>query len=1014
MNTVTRSIFRAIHEGKWLSIEYKNQHTQQTKYWIAVKGLDPKARTLNVDGLHLGQLTVQPLDRIHIDRIQTAEVVDGSWCPVNEALVADIRDNPGRYAALFSNAANLRVLDYLAACNRLDATPYYANYSLIHQIDADRFAEAQQDTLPLTDDQFRALVQRFQRRAEDAQTGAARPSLPQLGLNLISIDTRQGLYLLAYRPLRLDVKHRMLRAEPDPVICREFTVNGSKLSIHQFLDADDYALLDDFMKHLETIKDRITRGNPQVRGVDDMPYLVAVDRDCPVDLEHEYRGILDMFEDPSGATATAPLRAFFGEMTAKPRRRKSYPLALLNNRVNLDQLLAINNAMRYPLAYVQGPPGTGKTNTIVNTLTTAFFNERTVLFASYNNHPIDGVFEKLQAIPYHGQTIPFPILRLGNTEKTAEALHHIAALYEQCQKIPVPERLLDKNHSDRTARARQLTELLERYERILDLRERKETIERLLEARSQLNFQYELQAGQLPQVNRELAACGTIDTADALALLDRREDEFLRYLFYTSARYIRRLSEPKYADLLEIVQSRDTDKERAASFNKYISDPENLKKLQRVFPIIATTCISAHRLGDPEPSFDMVIMDEASQCNTAMSLVPILRGRSLLLVGDPQQLSPVIVLDPADNRTLRRRYGVADAYDYIENSIYKCFLACDAVSDETLLSYHYRCSPKIIEFNNRKYYNHKLHIASKQNAPEPLVYVEVPGDTTEERNTAPQEVRHIDAYLSRHPDAQVGIITPFARQRAAIEAMLREKHYDNAACGTVHAFQGDEKDVVIFSLALTDRTNPKTYNWLKANKELINVATSRARDQLVILSNQKALDRLHDGGSDDDIYELVRYVRTNGVSEVTEKPAASRALGIKPYSTRTEDAFLENLNHALDNAFLDGSRCTVRKEVPIAEVFEGAPGCTDLFYSGRTGRFDFVVYQRDGRRQAPILAIELDSREHRSDPAAQRRDRQKQTLCRQHGFELLHVDTTYARRYNYIKSILINYFRKVS
>ena len=41
--------------------------------------------------------------------------------------------------------------------------------------------------------------------------------------------------------------------------------------------------------------------------------------------------------------------------------------------------------------------------------------------------------------------------------------------------------------------------------------------------------------------------------------------------------------------------------------------------------------------------------------------------------------------------------------------------------------------------------------------------------------------------------------------------------------------------------------------------------------------------------------------------------AASRALGIKPYSTRTEDAFLENLNHALDNAFLDGSRCTVRR-----------------------------------------------------------------------------------------------------
>ncbi len=1011
MNQVARCLFRAIHEGRWLSIEYQNRETQRTKYWIAVRGLNPRIRTLSADGLHLGQLTVQALDHIYIDRILSAEVVDGTWCAVNETLVDDIRENPGRYAALFDNAANLRVLDYLAACNRLDATPYRTNYTLVHQIDADSFADYKEDTLELTDDQFRELVGRFQRKVDDRRKDAARPSLPQLGLNLISIDTARGLYVLAYRPLRLDVKHRTLRAEPEPVVCREFTVNGAKLSIHQFLDADDYALLDEFTKHIETIKDRITRSNPQVRGVDDMPYLVAIDRDCPVDLDHEYRGILDMFEDPSGETVTAPLRAFFGEMTARPRRRKSYPLALLNNKVNLDQLLAINNAMRYPLAYVQGPPGTGKTNTIVNTLTTAFFNERTVLFASYNNHPIDGVVEKLQSIDYHGQTIPFPILRLGNSEKTAAALRQIDKLCEQCKKIPVPETLLDKNHADRTNRARRLTELLERYEKILDLRERKETIERLLEARSQMNFQYELQAGQLPRVEHELAACGTIDTADALALLDRNENELLRYLYYTSAKCIRRLEEKKYADLMGIVRSPDTDKERVAQFNKYISEPENLKKLQRVFPIIATTCISAHRLGDPEPSFDMVIMDEASQCNTAMSLVPILRGNSLMLVGDPQQLSPVILLDEADNKTLRRRYGVTQEYDYIENSIYKCFLACDAVSDETLLSYHYRCSPKIIEFNNRKYYNHKLHIASRETDPQPLVYVEVPGDTTDEKNTAPQEVRRIEDYLRRHPDKQVGIITPFARQRAAIEAMLRENQFRNASCGTVHAFQGDEKDVVIFSLALTDQTRPQTYAWLKTNKELINVATSRARDQLVILSNQAQLDRLHAGDTDDDIYELVQYVRKNGRSEVTEKPAASRALGIKPYSTKTEDAFLENLNHALDNAFLNGSRCTVRKEVPIAQVFENNPSYTDLFY---TGRFDFVVYQRDGRRQMPILAIELDGREHRDDPAVQRRDRKKETICREHGFELIRVENSYARRYNYIKSILINYFRKVS
>ena len=130
-----------------------------------------------------------------------------------------------------------------------------------------------------------------------------------------------------------------------------------------------------------------------------------------------------------------------------------------------------------------------------------------------------------------------------------------------------------------------------------------------------------------------------------------------------------------------------------------------MKKLQEIFPIIITTCISAHRLGEPGPMFDMVIMDEASQCNTAVSLVPILRGESLMLVGDPQQLNPVILLEEAPNRKLRKKYNVAQEYDYCKNSIYKTFLACDAVSDEVLLRNHYRCNRKIIEFNNQKYYN---------------------------------------------------------------------------------------------------------------------------------------------------------------------------------------------------------------------------------------------------------------------------------------------------------------------
>ena len=120
MTGVHAAVFKAIHEGKWLTIEYRNRNEQTTRYWIAIRELQLPRGVLVVDGLHLGQLTVQELS-IYLDRIRSAELVEGSWCPVNEALVADMEENPNKYAALFGSPVNLRVLDYLAACNRLDS-----------------------------------------------------------------------------------------------------------------------------------------------------------------------------------------------------------------------------------------------------------------------------------------------------------------------------------------------------------------------------------------------------------------------------------------------------------------------------------------------------------------------------------------------------------------------------------------------------------------------------------------------------------------------------------------------------------------------------------------------------------------------------------------------------------------------------------------------------------------------------------------------------------------------------
>jgi hypothetical protein len=1010
MNSVCKEIFRAIHEGKWLKIEYRNKSGEITNYWIGIKDIHVGKRMLVVDGLHLGMYALQEL-HIYIDSIQTAVIVDGTYCPINVTLIKDIAEHPDKYKPLFDNVANLKILNYLEMCNKLDSTPYFTEYELIRYLDRDSLDG---EEYVLNREQFAEIVKHFSIRADrkrdTSQTGNLH--IKQLAINVLSINTKKGLYPLAYRKLKLNVKTARMVPEDSVTICTEFLIDGTKKeSIRKYLDADDYELLGDFEKNQELIKNAITKYTEGKAIVDDMPYVIGIGMDIILDLHKEYQAIIDMYEN---GDVTFPIKAFFGDLLEKPRRIKSYPIALIDNKINLDQLLSINKAMQYPTAYIQGPPGTGKTNTILNTIVTAFFNERTVLFASYNNHPINGVFDKLRSLKYHEKTIPFPVLRLGNTDKVKESLQYMRELYRQVESINIFEKTLDKRKDDRKERAKKLTELLKVYEDYIELNERRETINRLIEyqdgvatSSALFPFELDLQNRQMSLIDDAISAKPKVTEKDALELLDRNEEEFLQYLYYVSAKYVKRLSEEKYAELREIINTNDADK-AAQELNKYIADSDNVRKLQRVFPVIITTCISAHRIGSPEPLFDMTIMDEASQCNTAMSLVPIIRGETLMLVGDPQQLNPVILLDDFTNRRLMKEYNVPQEYNYRLNSIYKVYLASDSVSDEILLHNHYRCDPRIIGFNNKKYYNSLLNIQSQTEAQNPLVYVEVENEAQLVKNTSSAEVKRIVDYVTANKDQNIGIITPFVNQKEMINNALKEQGLDNVVCGTVHSFQGDEKDIVLFSTAIGANTQVGTYEWLKTNRELINVATSRAKSKLIVLADSNQVERLHSQSSeDDDLYELLQYVKGEGKTVVTPKETNSRALGVKPFSTETETAFLQNLTHALENIWLTQSKYAIHKEVAISQVFQDNVGYEGLFY---TGRFDFVVYEKNGNREIPVLAIELDGKEHLENDVVRKRDAEKNKICREHNLQLIRVENTYARRYNYIKSILMSYF----
>lgn len=981
MDKIAKDIYKAICQNKWVEIEYKNRQGSVTCYWIGVKAVDPVRRTLLVDGFNVSSCSMMELS-IYFDSIIGSNIVEDSYYETDADLLSDMVENEEKYKGLFDHDANMRILDYYIDCCRLDTAPTKVKYGLVDRLDLKSIGSGHYHLNP---DQFNVLVRTFHRTAKNADKQKEKITLC---VNRCSVHVNHNLYVLAYVPVYFDVKGRTLVKDDSVVVCEEFTVDGQQLAIRRFIGEENMYLLDDYEANEEKIKEIIAEDF----ALDDSPYFMEILREFSYIPEADYRFILrSMSEDK----ATFPIRAFFGQISKKPEGVKKYPLALSNRNANVDQIRTIHNGMKYPLLYVQGPPGTGKTNTILNTVATLFYNGKTALISSYNNHPMDEIYEKLCSLEYKGRRIPFPVVRLGNNKKVEDAILHISNLYEMCRSITYDQMLLDCNEDSQIKEAEKLDVLLSGYEKKKELEEKKQVIQKMLSSMTNMQIWPKLQGEQMERVNKELSEISEVSVSDIESIKGKDWDEYLRFMYYTSAMKIQKLSEAKYEDLFEIVyESPLSIKERAKMLNAYLQNEDNMRLFLKIFPVVVTTNISANKLGMPGVYFDQVIIDEASQCTTAMSLVPILRGRELMLVGDPQQLQPVILLNRKNNEKLKKKYNISGTYDYIENSLYKTFLATESVCEDVMLRYHYRCDPRIISFNNNKYYNRELKIETEKKLDVPLMFIDCRSGTAGMKNTSEVEAYEIVQFIKAHEDLDIGIITPFVNQKALIRKVLNEKGLDHVTCGTVHAFQGDEKDVILFSLAITKKTNQGTYSWLKNNHELINVATSRAKHMLVVLGDEKEIYRLHMDGEADDLYELFQFVKSGGVTKVSAMEGKDADVRIRAYNLEDEDIFLQRLNHVANSLALADNEYTAKAGVESMDLFKESD-CESLDVT-----FDYVLYENG----QPIFITEIvgwDSFDD-SDVKVQKR----KAFCEERGIAYIRIPVNYSRRYNYIKEIL--------
>lgn len=256
--------------------------------------------------------------------------------------------------------------------------------------------------------------------------------------------------------------------------------------------------------------------------------------------------------------------------------------------------------------------------------------------------------------------------------------------------------------------------------------------------------------------------------------------------------------------------------------------------------------------------FDVVIIDEASQCDIASCLPAIYRGTRAVIVGDPKQLRHVSFLSMAAQHSLQRKYGLAqftEVLDYRHQSILD--IVADAVGSQSQISFlneHYRSMPGLISFSNKHFYQGGLRVMNiipEDHAVKGIEHIEVKG-TREESGANPIEVSVIiegllriiisEVELSYELCRSIGILSPFRDQVDYINEMLLE-HLSTAdiqkhqvLCGTAHSFQGEERDIMFLSFCLDNQGHSTGFNHLDM-ADVFNVSVTRAKSRIKLYTS---------------------------------------------------------------------------------------------------------------------------------------------------------------------------------
>ncbi len=405
---------------------------------------------------------------------------------------------------------------------------------------------------------------------------------------------------------------------------------------------------------------------------------------------------------------------------------------------------------------------------------------------------------------------------------------------------------------------------------------------------------------------------------------------------------------------------------------------QSLKPCFMMSPMSVAQYLTPEKIG-----FDVVIMDEASQIEPVNAIGSIMRGKQLIVVGDPKQLPPTNFFRSSSNdgqNDDENIIGVEDAESILG--------VVSTLFDNRQLKWHYRSRHEsLIEFSNHQFYDSNLIIFPSpqgETADLGIKYHYVKdGCFVDSKNR--REAEDIIKYVTNHIETSndsIGIVAMNSSQKELLEDLwentiinnpnLLKKAEQNEDSNeplfikNLENVQGDERDVIVISMTygavnigerVMQRFGP--INNVGGERRL-NVLFTRAKKRMVVFSSMKH-DDIREGAGKGcqalrDFLYYCEHKRLPSIKITGKAPDSDFEIAV------------------MDMLLKEGFTCEAQL--------------------GVSGYFIDLAVRDPNKPSRYIMAIECDGASYHSSKTARDRDRLRQEILESHGWKVRRIWST--------------------